>query len=178
MAHRTGVPENNCRGRDGHCWPPPAQIRTSASTHTALTLDDWRRSVLQDKGAAHEAGESSGSEVALAGPRTCAHVGSDELRWSARSVATDAQRCTAARDFPESRGIGSNQGRPYAAMHRLAPAVDASETSSQSACAADTRAVAVHAPEALLSNSADPLMPEITDSSEAPGRQSRGDVSQ
>ncbi len=40
------------------------------------------------------------------------------------------------------------------------------------------RTVAGHAPEASLSKSADPMMPEITDSSEAPGRQSRGDVSQ
>src|SRR6266852_9857406 len=41
----------NCRGRDDHCGSPPAQIRTSASTHTALTKDGWRRSVHRDKGA-------------------------------------------------------------------------------------------------------------------------------
>ncbi len=28
-----------CRGRDDHHWSPPAQIRTSAFTHTALTVD-------------------------------------------------------------------------------------------------------------------------------------------
>jgi len=33
-----------CRGRDDHCWLPPAQIRTSASTHTAPASDDWRQS--------------------------------------------------------------------------------------------------------------------------------------
>jgi hypothetical protein len=31
---------DNCRGRDDHRWSPPAQIRTSAFTHTALTVDD------------------------------------------------------------------------------------------------------------------------------------------
>src|ERR1700688_1059105 len=29
----------------------PPQIRTSASTHTALTKDEWRRSVHRDRGA-------------------------------------------------------------------------------------------------------------------------------
>src|ERR1700691_5478924 len=29
----------NCRGRDDPHWSPPAQIRTSAFTHTALTVD-------------------------------------------------------------------------------------------------------------------------------------------
>jgi len=38
-------------GRDGLHRPPPGQIRTCASTHTALMKDGWRKSVLQDKGA-------------------------------------------------------------------------------------------------------------------------------
>jgi hypothetical protein len=29
---------------------PPAQIRTSASTHTALVKDEWRRSGREDTG--------------------------------------------------------------------------------------------------------------------------------
>ena len=33
-----------CRGRDDHCWSPPAQIRTGASTHTAPASGDWRQS--------------------------------------------------------------------------------------------------------------------------------------
>jgi len=32
-----------CRGRDGDCSPPPAQIRTCALTHTALTSGVWRQ---------------------------------------------------------------------------------------------------------------------------------------
>jgi len=48
------------RGRDDHRWPPPAQIRTCAFTHTALTEDGWRRSAYQDKDAEHEVVESTG----------------------------------------------------------------------------------------------------------------------
>jgi hypothetical protein len=33
----------NCRGRDDPHGSPPAQIRTSASTHTALLKNEWRR---------------------------------------------------------------------------------------------------------------------------------------
>src|SRR5215469_13571415 len=40
------------RGRDDHHWSPPAQIRTGAFTHTALTVDEWRRNALL---AAHRA---------------------------------------------------------------------------------------------------------------------------
>src|SRR5215472_14510176 len=32
------------RGRDVSCLTPPARVRTSASSHTALTADAWRRS--------------------------------------------------------------------------------------------------------------------------------------
>ena len=39
------------RGRDGLHRPPPAQIRASASTHTALTKDEWRRSEPRDRDA-------------------------------------------------------------------------------------------------------------------------------
>jgi hypothetical protein len=38
-------------------WLPPAQIRTSASAHTALTKDEWRRSVRRDRDAGHGVGE-------------------------------------------------------------------------------------------------------------------------
>jgi hypothetical protein len=41
--------------------PPPAQIRTSASTHTALTKDECRRSVRRDRGAELGVEESIGS---------------------------------------------------------------------------------------------------------------------
>src|SRR5215472_19282432 len=44
--------DDSCRGRDDHHWSPPAQIRTGAFTHTALTVDEWRRNVLL---AAHRA---------------------------------------------------------------------------------------------------------------------------
>src|SRR5713101_3868415 len=43
---------SNRRGRDDHRCSPPAQIRTGAFTHTALTVDKWRRNVLL---AAHRA---------------------------------------------------------------------------------------------------------------------------
>ncbi len=50
-----------CRGRDDHRGSPPAQIRTSASTHTALIVDEWRKSGRQDKDAECGVAESSGS---------------------------------------------------------------------------------------------------------------------
>jgi hypothetical protein len=40
---------------------PPAQIRTGALTHTALTLDEWRQSAHRDKDAEYGVGESTGS---------------------------------------------------------------------------------------------------------------------
>ena len=55
--------EPNCRGRDDHRWPPPAQIRTCAFTHTAPTEDEWRRSAYRDKDAEHEVAESTGAAV-------------------------------------------------------------------------------------------------------------------
>ena len=54
---------DNCRGRDDHHGSPPAQIRTSASTHTALTKDEWRRSVHRDRGAERGVEESTGSRL-------------------------------------------------------------------------------------------------------------------
>jgi len=42
------VHARNCRGRTT-ITDRPAQIRTSASTHTALTKDEWRRSVHRDR---------------------------------------------------------------------------------------------------------------------------------
>src|SRR5713226_6515749 len=47
-----------CRGRDDHCWSPPAQIRTGASTHTAPASDDWRQSAAEDKDGEREVLES------------------------------------------------------------------------------------------------------------------------
>jgi hypothetical protein len=45
-AHRDSwdAPRGSGRGRDSLHWPPPAQIRTSASTHTALLKGEWRES--------------------------------------------------------------------------------------------------------------------------------------
>ena len=51
--------QTNGRGRDDHRWPPPAQIRTCAFTHTALTEDEWRRSAYRDKDAEHGVVEST-----------------------------------------------------------------------------------------------------------------------
>ena len=52
---------NKCRGRDDRRRSPPAQIRTSASTHTALTKDEWRRSGHRDRGAELGVEESTSS---------------------------------------------------------------------------------------------------------------------
>ena len=56
-------PSDNCRGRDDHHGSPPAQIRTSASTHTALTKDEWRRSGHRDRGTERGVAESTGSRL-------------------------------------------------------------------------------------------------------------------
>src|SRR5215470_470007 len=63
-------PVDYCRGRDDPRGSPPAQIRTSASTHTALTKDGWRRSVHRDKGAERGVEESTGSRLGSNVPNT------------------------------------------------------------------------------------------------------------
>jgi hypothetical protein len=55
--------EVTCRGRDDHHWPPPAQIRTCAFTHTALTEDEWRQSACRDRDAEHGVAESTDPAV-------------------------------------------------------------------------------------------------------------------
>jgi hypothetical protein len=52
------------RGRDGLHRPPPAQIRTSAFTHPALTKDEWRRSAPPDRGVGLGPAESTISKQA------------------------------------------------------------------------------------------------------------------
>jgi len=52
-----------CRGRDDHHGSPPAQISTSASTHTALTKDELGRSVHLGRGAERGVEESTGSRL-------------------------------------------------------------------------------------------------------------------
>src|SRR5262252_5341818 len=49
---RQTVKVDCCRGRDDYRWSPPAQIRTCAFTHTALTKDEWLQCRHQDKDAA------------------------------------------------------------------------------------------------------------------------------
>ena len=57
----------------------PVQIRTSASTHTALTKDEWRRSVRQDKDAGREVGEPIGSTGGKSfPPHLCSLTAPDE----------------------------------------------------------------------------------------------------
>ncbi len=51
---------SGCRGRDTDHSVPPAQNRTSASTHTASALDIWRQSVPLGKDARPEGAESIG----------------------------------------------------------------------------------------------------------------------
>jgi hypothetical protein len=51
------------RCRDDNHWPPPAQIRTCISMHTALAEDGWRRNACRDKDAKHEVAESTGPSV-------------------------------------------------------------------------------------------------------------------
>src|SRR5262252_3934572 len=46
---RQTVKVDCCRGRDDYRWSPPAQIRTCAFTHTALTKDEWLQCRHQDK---------------------------------------------------------------------------------------------------------------------------------
>ena len=41
----------NCRDRYDHLLIAPAQIRTSAFTHAALIMDEWRQSERQDRDA-------------------------------------------------------------------------------------------------------------------------------
>jgi hypothetical protein len=85
---------NYCRGRDDHRGFPPAQIRTSASTHTALTKDGWRRSVHRDR--VQNAGwrNPSVQDWGKAFPtHLCALTAADQnaLPWPAHAEFEDAQ---------------------------------------------------------------------------------------
>src|SRR5262245_11071711 len=78
-----------CRGRDADCSTPPAQIRTSAFTHTALTLDAWRQSAHRDKDAEHGVGESIGSREDGGDPIALLRVDCDGSRHSATTSERD-----------------------------------------------------------------------------------------
>jgi hypothetical protein len=78
------------RGRDDHRWAPPAQNRTGALTHTALTSDVWRRSVAGDRDAAPVGKESSDQEAVYAAATPPGHVDYDEPKRSATIAAADA----------------------------------------------------------------------------------------
>jgi hypothetical protein len=45
----------------------PAQIRTSASTHTALMKDEWRKSGLEDRGLPSNSSDAAGLPVLCSG---------------------------------------------------------------------------------------------------------------
>jgi len=77
------------RGRDADCSTPPAQIRTSAFTHTALTLDAWRRNAHRDKDAEHGVEESIGSREDGGDPIALLRVDCDGLKHSATTNERD-----------------------------------------------------------------------------------------
>jgi len=85
----TSVPKSLCRGRDADHSTPPAQIRTSAFTHTALTVDAWRQSAHRDKGAERGVWESSGLREDGDEPIALPRVDSDGPRHSATTNERD-----------------------------------------------------------------------------------------
>jgi hypothetical protein len=89
-----------CGGRDDHRWSPPAQIRTGAFTHTALTPDGWRQSVRRDKDAAHGVEESTGTREGRDEPSASVPVGCDGLILSAIASQRDVGRCVAETSYP------------------------------------------------------------------------------
>ena len=77
------------RGRDTDFSAPPAQIRTSAFTHTALTLDAWRQSAHRDKDVEHGVGESIGSREDGGDPIAPLRVDCDGSKHSATTSERD-----------------------------------------------------------------------------------------
>jgi hypothetical protein len=88
--------------------PPHKTVRASL-THTASTLDDWRRSVPSDKDAKHGERESidpSAERIGGAEPGSAGH--------GVIALATTSSRAASGRDlaeasFPARRGIGNNR---------------------------------------------------------------------
>src|SRR6266853_4624451 len=109
---------DNCRGRDDHRGSPPAQIRTSAFTHTALTLDEQRRSAHQDRDAECGVAESTGSRVGRDAPSALARVDCDGRGCSATTDKRGDRKCAAESSCPERHGIGSSPAQPSEAMYR------------------------------------------------------------
>src|ERR1035441_6399587 len=98
-----------CRGRDTDHSVPPAQNRTSASTHTASALDVWRQSVPWDKDARHEESESIGRGAASAPPNSHSRADCDGSTPSATIGEADAGRSLTEVCYPERRGSGNNR---------------------------------------------------------------------
>jgi hypothetical protein len=65
------------------------QIRTSASTYTALIVDEWRQSGHQDKDAEYGVAESTGSREGSDDPIASGRVDCDGLERSATVCQRD-----------------------------------------------------------------------------------------
>src|SRR5215472_13570590 len=89
LALRRVATNSHRRGRDADCSTPPAQIRTSAFTHTALTLDAWRQNAHRGKDAEHGVGESIGSREEGGDPIALLRVDCDGSRHSATTSERD-----------------------------------------------------------------------------------------
>src|ERR1019366_2535318 len=133
----TGIPErisksgtSGCRGRDTDHSVPPAQNRTSASTHTASALDVWRQSVPWDKDARHEESESIGRGAAWAAPNSHSRADCDGSTPSATIGEADAGRSLTEVCYPERRGSGNNRKRPSVAIHQRRPSARADDGSA------------------------------------------------
>src|SRR5262245_16634852 len=88
-AAQSDSPKSLGRGRDTDSSAPPAQIRTSAFTHTALTLDAWRQSAHRDKDVGRGVGESSGSREDGDDPIASSRVDCDGSKHYATTNARD-----------------------------------------------------------------------------------------
>jgi hypothetical protein len=101
----------------------PLQIRMSASTHAALTEDEWRRSVHQVRDAEHGAEESTGARHGRNVPSALGRVDCDELRDYATLCKRDARRCATEAICLAQHGIGSNLSQLAETMLCLAGTV-------------------------------------------------------
>ena len=87
----------------------PAQIRTSASTHTALMKDEWRGSGREDRDAGCGVLVPTCRRLESVTPTSSLRVDCDEPERFARADSRVARRYAADRYCREQHGIGSSR---------------------------------------------------------------------
>ena len=104
------------RGRDDHCRPPPAQIRTGAFNACGSCLGSWRRSEHEDTGGECVAAAATGEIAQPSAPNSAGASGFDGILRAATAAPTGIERRSASAYSPALHSTESSPGRRIAAI--------------------------------------------------------------